>query len=91
MDFHCARNFLFKTFLSQNIVFLMRTATHCFPIMWNKNTFFHKINTLTTEIQQLALSNWLSYWAIIFNQDMNIPKFNSMSFLACSLRAMTVL
>jgi hypothetical protein len=62
-----------------------------FIIMWNKNTFFHKNNTLTTEIQQLALSNWLSYWPIIFNQDMNIPKFNSMSFLACSLRAMTVL
>jgi hypothetical protein len=58
---------------------------------WNKNTFFHKNNTLTIEIQQLALSNWLSYWPIIFNQDMNIPKFNSMSFLACSLRAMTVL
>jgi hypothetical protein len=71
--------------------FKQQLATHCFPIMWNKNTFFHKNNTLTTEIQQLALSNWLSYWPIIFNQDMNIPKFNSMSFLACSLRAMTVL
>jgi hypothetical protein len=60
-------------------------------LMWNKNTFFHKNNTLTTEIQQLALSNWLSYWPIIFNQDINIPMFNSMSFLACSLRAMAVL
>jgi hypothetical protein len=24
MDFHCARNFLFKTFLSQNIVWLYK-------------------------------------------------------------------
>jgi hypothetical protein len=57
VDFHCARNFFFRTFLSQNICFLIRTATHCFPIMWSKNTFFHKNNTLTTEIQQFALRN----------------------------------
>jgi hypothetical protein len=62
-----------------------------FLLCETKIHFFHENNTLTTEIQQLALSNWLSYWPIIFNQDMNIPNFNSRSFLACTLRVMTVL
>ena len=29
-----------------------RKAKNVFPIMWNRNTFFHKNNTLTTQIQQ---------------------------------------
>jgi len=31
---------------------MRRKATIFFPIMWNRNTFFHKNNTLTTQIQQ---------------------------------------
>ena len=38
---------------SIKIFFLMRgKAKNCFPIMWNRNTFFHKSNTLATQIQQ---------------------------------------
>ena len=41
-DFHCARKFFFRTFLSQNIFYSWEGKQNIiFPIMWNRNTFFH--------------------------------------------------
>ena len=38
--------------LSNNLFPMRRKAEHFVPIMWNRNTFSHKNNTLTTQIQQ---------------------------------------
>ena len=51
-DFHCARKHFsepssVKIFFSHE-----KESKNVFPIMWNRNTFFHKNNTLTTQIQQ---------------------------------------
>ena len=59
-DFHCAWNFFFLNLPQSKYFFLLKTAKNCFLFMWNKNTFFHKNNTLTTQIQQcnIFFSNW---------------------------------
>ena len=45
-DFHCARK------LSKYFFLMRRKANIFFRIMWDRNTFVHKNNTLSTQIQQ---------------------------------------
>jgi hypothetical protein len=45
---------------------MRRKAKIVFPIMWNINTFFHKNNILTTQIQQRNIFFFLAGDSIIF-------------------------
>jgi hypothetical protein len=45
-------NKISEPFSVKVIVSHEKESKHFFPIMWNRNTFFHKNNTLTTQIQQ---------------------------------------
>ena len=58
-----------------------RKAKHFFPIMWNRNIFFHKNNTLTTQIQQCNIFFSLSARALkyFFSKSQN-PKMERYVF-----------
>jgi hypothetical protein len=68
--FHCARKVFFRTFPSKYFFLMRRKAKHFFPIMWNRNIFFHKNNTLTTQIQQRNIffsSRWQQNLFLSYN------------------------
>ena len=69
-DFHCARRYFFRTFLSKYFFLMRRKVKMFFPIKWNRNTVFHKNNTLTTQIQQRNIffsSRWQHKFLLSYN------------------------
>jgi hypothetical protein len=65
----------FQNLSQSKYFFLMRRkAKNCFPIMWNRNTFFHKNNTLSTQIQQRNIffsSRWRHNFFFSYNAKSN--------------------